>query len=110
MNSSILALKTWLIVLEINTLNELKDAEIIKYEKRTPKQKELLNLFNALLDTILTDETLKSKCQKDKTLISSKDENENEKRNKLLNNDNNPNAKNKKTSTNTKEAANKKKK
>ena len=81
MNSSILALKTWLIVLEINTLNELKDAKIIKYEKRTPKQKELLNLFNALLDTILTDETLKSKCQKDKTLMSSKDEKENEKEN-----------------------------
>ena len=94
----------------LNKLNEIKKAEIIKYKTCTPKQKELLNLFNDLLDTILTDETLKSKCQKDKTLISSKDENENEKRNKLLNNDNNPNAKNKKTSTNTKEAANKKKK
>ena len=93
----------------LNKLNEIKKAEIIKYKTCTPKQKELLNLFNDLLDTILTDETLKSKCQKDKTLISSKDENENEKRNKLLNNDNNPNAKNKKTSTNTKEAANKKK-
>ena len=94
----------------LNKLNKIKHAAIIKYKKCTPKQKELLNLFNDLLDTILTDETLKSKCQKDKTLISSKDENENEKRNKLLNNDNNPNAKNKKTSTNTKEAANKKKK
>ena len=39
--------------------------------------------------------------------MSSKDENE--KQNKLLNNDNNANAKNKKTSTNTKEATNKKK-
>ena len=38
--------------------------------------------------------------------MSSKDENE--KQNKLLNNDNNANAKNKKTSTNTKEATNKK--
>ena len=92
MNSSILALKTWLIVLEImfselsakkglNTLNEIKNAEIIKYKRRTLKQKELLNLFNDLLDTILTDETLKSKCQKDKTLMSSKDEKENEKEN-----------------------------
>ena len=58
MNSSILTLKTWLIMLEIiqlvkyllkkglNTLNELKNAGIIKYKKRAPKQKELLDLFN----------------------------------------------------------------
>ena len=62
----------------LNTLNEIKNAEIIKYKKRTPKHKELLNLFNDLLDTILTDKTLKSKSQKDNTLMSSKDENENE--------------------------------
>ena len=36
---------------------------MIRYKKRTPKQKELLNLFNNLLDIILTDETLKSKRQ-----------------------------------------------
>ena len=81
----------------LNTLNEIKNAEIIKYKKRTPKQKELLNLFNNLLDTILTDEALKSKCQKDQTSMSLKDEKENEKenekQNKLLNNDNNANAK-----------------
>ena len=53
----------------LNKLNEIKNAEIIKHKKCTPKQKELLNLFNDLLDTILTD----------KTLMSSKDENENEK-------------------------------
>ena len=52
----------------LNKLNEIKNVEIIKYKKRTPKQKKLLNLFNNLLDTILTD----------KTLMSSKDENENE--------------------------------
>ena len=62
----------------LNTLNEIKNAKIIKYKRRTPKQKELLNLFNDLLDTILTDKTLKSKSQKGKTLMSSKDENENE--------------------------------
>ena len=67
----------------LNTLNKIKDAEIIKYKKHTPKQKELLNLFNDLLDTILTDETLKSKCQKDKRLMSSKDEKENEKKRKM---------------------------
>ena len=36
----------------LNTLNKIKNAEIIKYEKHTPKQKELLNLFNDLLDTV----------------------------------------------------------
>ena len=53
---------------DLNTLNEIKNVEIIKYKKRTPKHKELLNLFNDLLDTILID----------KTLMSSKDENEKE--------------------------------
>ena len=43
----------------LNTLNEIKNAGIIKYKRRTPKQKELLNLFNDLLDTILTDKKLK---------------------------------------------------
>ena len=53
----------------LNTLNKIKDAEIIKYKNHTPKHKELLNLFNDLSDTILTD----------KTLMSSKDKNEKEK-------------------------------
>ena len=55
----------------LNTLNELKNVGIIKQKKRTPKQKELLNLFNGLSDTILTD----------KTLMSSKDKNEKENEN-----------------------------
>ena len=97
----------------LNTLKQLKKAGMIKQKKkRTPKQKELLNLFNDLLDTILIDKTLKSESQEDenenekekekkkenendKTLMSSK--NEHEKQNKLLNNDNYVNAKNKKT-------------
>ena len=100
----------------INTLNEIKNAEIIKYKKRTPKHKELLNLFNDLLDTILIDKILMSskdenenekENENDKTLISSKDKNE--KQNKLLDNNNNADAKNKKTSTNIKKEANKKK-
>ena len=45
----------------LNTLNEIKNAEIIKLKKRTPRQKELLNLLNNLSDTILTDKTLESK-------------------------------------------------
>ena len=44
---------------------------MIKYKKRTPGQKELLNLFNDLSDTILTN----------KTLMSSKNENENKNKN-----------------------------
>ena len=74
----IIQLVKYLLKKGLDTLNELKNAGIIKYKKRTPKQKELLDLFNNLLDTILTDKTLKSKSQKVKTLISSKDENENE--------------------------------
>ena len=67
----------------LNTLNKIKDAEIIKYKNHTPKHKELLNLFNDLLDIILTDKTLESESQEDenendKTLMSSKDEHENE--------------------------------
>ena len=65
----------------LNTLNEIKNAEIMKYKKRTPKQKELSNLFNNLLGTLLTNKTLKSKSQKDKTLMSSKNENKNENEN-----------------------------
>ena len=56
----------------LNALNEIKKAEIIIYKKRIPGQKELLNLFDDLLDTILTDKILKSKTQKD-------NENENDK-------------------------------
>ena len=59
----------------LNKLNKIKNAGIIKYKKCTPKQKELLNLFNDLLDVILTD----------KTLMSSKDENEKEKEKKKEN-------------------------
>ena len=55
----------------LNTLNKIKNVEIIKYKKRTTKHKELLNLFNDLSDIILTDKTLEPKSQEN--------ENENEK-------------------------------
>ena len=58
---------------DLNTLNEIKNAKIIKYKKRTPGHKELLNLFNDLLDIILTDKTLESESQEDEN------KNENEK-------------------------------
>ena len=57
----------------LNTLNEIKNAEIIKYKKRTPGHKKLLNLFNDLSDIILTDKTLESENQEDEN------KNENEK-------------------------------
>ena len=53
----------------LNALNEIKKAEIIKYKKCTPGHRELLNLFDNLLDIILTDKILESESQ----------ENENEK-------------------------------
>ena len=65
---------------DLNTLNEIKNAEIIKYKRHNSKQKELLNSFNDILDTVLTDKILKSKSQKDNTLVSSKDKNEKEKK------------------------------
>ena len=69
----------------LNTLNEIKNAEIIKYKKRTPGHKELLNLFNDLLDIILTDKTLESESQEDENKNENeklKEEKENENENK----------------------------
>ena len=39
----------------LNTLNKIKNAERIKHKRFTTKHKELLNLFNYLLDIVLTD-------------------------------------------------------
>ena len=58
----------------LNALNEIKKAEIIKYKKRTPGHKKLLNLFDDLSDIILTDKTLES--QENEKVESRKDENE----------------------------------
>ena len=63
---------------DLNTLNRIKNAWITKQKRRTPKQKELLNLFDDLSDTILTDKTLKLESQED-------DENENENVNENVN-------------------------
>ena len=82
----------------LTTLNELKDIGIIKEKKRTSKQKELLNLFKDLSDTILTDKTLMSSKDKnekekengnenDETLMSSKDDNDDENENENENED-----------------------
>ena len=49
----------------LNALNKIKNAEI-KYKRLIPKQKELLNLFNYLSDTILTYKTLMSSKDNEK--------------------------------------------
>ena len=80
----------------LNTLNGIKNAEIIKYKKRTLKHKKLLDLFSDLLDTIVTDKILESENQEDKN----KNENENESDKTLMSSkDENKNAKNKKKAT-----------
>ena len=63
---------------DLNKLNKIKNVETIKYKKRTPGQKKLLNLFNDLLDLILTDKTLESESQevKNEIIESKKEENE----------------------------------
>ena len=62
---------------DLNALNEIKNVEIIKYKKRTPGHKKLLNLFDDLSDIILTDKTLKSENQENenKKVESRKEEN-----------------------------------
>ena len=82
----------------LNTLNEIANAEIIKYKKCTFRQKELLNLFNDLLDIILTDKTLESENQEN--------ENENEKVESRKEENENENAKNRKAIINTKKDEN----
>ena len=65
---------------DLNALNEIKNVEIIKYKKRTPGHKKLLNLFNDLSDIILTDKTLESESQENENekVGSREEDNENE--------------------------------
>ena len=85
MNLGILKLKTCLIISKIIQLVKyllkkfkyIKRAGIIKYKKCTPGRKELLNLFNDLLDTILTNKTLKSESQEDENENENETENQN---------------------------------
>ena len=61
---------------DLNALNKIKKAEIIKYKKRTPGHKRLLNLFNDLSDKILICKTLESQESKkeEKEVYENKDE------------------------------------
>ena len=65
---------------DLNALKEIKNVEIIKYKKRTPGHKKLLNLFNNLSDIILTDKTLESESQENENekVGSREEDNENE--------------------------------
>ena len=56
-----------------NAISEI-DAKSIKYKKRTPGHKKLLNLLDDLSDIILTDKTLES--QENEKVESRKEENE----------------------------------
>ena len=47
----------------LNKLNKIKNVQTIKYKKGTSGNKKLLNLFNDLLDVLLTDKTLKPESQ-----------------------------------------------
>ena len=51
---------------DLNTFSKIKNAEIVKHKRRTSKNKELLNLFNDLSNTILTDKTLMSSKDKER--------------------------------------------
>ena len=63
---------------DLNALNKIKNVEIIKYKKRTTGHKKLLNLFNNLLNIILTDKTLKSQENENEKVESKKEENKDE--------------------------------
>ena len=56
----------------INVLNKIKNTEIIKKRRYAPKQKELLNLFNDLLDTTLFNKTQNQKVKKTKMKVEMK--------------------------------------
>ena len=65
---------------DLNALRKIKNVEIIKYKKRTPKHKKLLNLFNDLFNIILTHKKLESESQENENekVESRKEENEDE--------------------------------
>ena len=71
----------------LKILNIIKNSEI-KHKRLIPGQKELLNLFDNLSDIILTDKTLmSSKDENEKLKEENKNENEDEKENENENKD-----------------------
>ena len=79
---------------DLGALNQLKNAEIIKYKKRTSTQKELLNLFSNLLETISTDNENGNENENENENDNDNDkvnENENENNNENKNKNKNDN-------------------
>ena len=77
---------------DLNTLNKIKNAEIIKYKKRTSTQKELLNLFNDLLKTILINNDNENENGNDNENVNDNENgNENENNNENENGNENEN-------------------
>ena len=76
-NNTISEIDAWK---DLNKLKEIRNVEKIKYKKRTPRQKKILNLFNNLSNIILTDKTLASESQvnenENEKVESRKEENE----------------------------------
>ena len=76
-NNTISEIDAWK---DLNKLKEIRNVEKIKYKKRTPRQKKILNLFNNLSNIILTDKTLESESQvnenENEKVESRKEENE----------------------------------
>ena len=79
--------------IRLKILNIIKNSEI-KHKRLIPGQKELLNLFDNLSDIILTDKTLMSskdeneKLKEEKENVKLKEENENENENENEDDDN----------------------
>ena len=62
----------------LNELNEIKNVGIMEHKKRTSKEKQLLNLFNNLLNTILTNKISENQENENGKEESRTEENEDE--------------------------------
>ena len=62
----------------LNELKEIKNVGIMEHKKRTSKEKQLLNLFNNLLNTILTNKISENQENENEKEESRKEENEDE--------------------------------
>ena len=62
----------------LSELNEIKNVGIMEHKKRTSKEKQLLNLFNNLLNTILIDKISENQENENGKEESRTEENEDE--------------------------------
>ena len=61
---------------DLNELDETKNVKMIKYKKRTPGHKKIINLFNDLSDIILTDKTSENQENENEKVEGREEENE----------------------------------